>query len=597
MSHYLNSVRIKNYRSIVDLELYLSPFTALVGENNTGKSNILNAIQWFVKPDKLDKDHFYDPQSPIEIEGEIIGITDEILNALADSHAGRLRPYVKNQKLVIRRRMESPGAASTAKLEIRDPASGNFDPNPTGIPAAILALFPDPVRVEAMVDAPEDASKNKSTSTLGKLLAKLSEPVERGQGKRLSEIFDEVGKIMSASGQDRAEELLEFDRDASAAVQEFFPGIDLSIHFPPPVLSDLFKSGTVLVKEEGANGHRKFEELGHGAQRSIQMALVQLLASRVRQSQETPRCTLLLIDEPELYLHPQAIEQTRMSLKRLASAGYQVVFSTHSPLLVDSEDMPDASIISKPDVFTGTKANVRVRESVVEVITGDTVKQAQVLFELGNSSEVLFCRRVLLVEGHTEPRVIPSMYGAVKGRTLRADKMGIVQLSGSGDTGKALRVVQAIGISARALVDLDYAFRQAVRTGLVAADHPSRVSVRQWFQTNRDTHKFELDQEGFPTKKSTGGAEGAFRVMSKDPANEAAIQRLHDDLKSQDIWMWKKGSIEQVMGIDLKNNPTAIVSKCLELGTQGSSILAEEAECLAFCDWLCAYPNRGEEFP
>ena len=63
---------------------------------------------------------------------------------------------------------------------------------------------------------------------------------------------------------------------------------------------------------------RDVSALGHGAQRSIQMALVRHLADIKRDSGEQASNTILLIDEPELYLHPQAIEVLRDALKTLS---------------------------------------------------------------------------------------------------------------------------------------------------------------------------------------------------------------------------------------------------------------------------------------
>ena len=586
MSHFLKKVRIRNYRSIVDVEVQLASFSALVGENNAGKSNILNAIQWFVKPEKLEKSHFNSVGQSVEVAGEITGISTALLDALADNHATRLRPFVADEVVILKRSMNAPGAASTAKLEIWNPVSGSFEVNPTGISAAISILFPEPVRVEAMVDVPEDAAKNKTTTTLGKLLAQLASPVEAGQGDVLNGLFEQVGSLLSADGQDRVQELKDFDREASEAVQDYFPGIHVSVHFPQPSLADLFKSGTLRVKQYEGGDARDFAELGHGAQRSIQMAMVQLLASRARAVGNAPRCTLLLIDEPELYLHPQAIEQVRLSLKKLSKAGYQIVFSTHSPLLVAREDLPEASIVTQLDMSVGTKVNMRVSESVRNAFEGDKESQAQMLFELGNATEILFCRKVLLVEGHTDARVLPFLYLAVRQRSLRSDRIGIVRLSSSGDTAKALEVLSAMGISARALVDLDYAFKQAVSSRLIPKTNVHIASTKKWFSVNKDTYSIALCVEGLPTKGSDGGAEGAYRKMSNDPGNHELIQALHDELKEKSIWLWRKGSIEQVIGIGKKNNLPAITAKCLELEMVGKTALAEAEECSAFCEWL-----------
>jgi|GEM_PF-4055624 AAA15 family ATPase/GTPase len=42
--HRLSQVRIQNYKSIKDLDLKLTDYTPLVGYNNAGKSNILEAM-------------------------------------------------------------------------------------------------------------------------------------------------------------------------------------------------------------------------------------------------------------------------------------------------------------------------------------------------------------------------------------------------------------------------------------------------------------------------------------------------------------------------------------------------------------------------
>ena len=139
---------------------------------------------------------------------------------------------------------------------------------------------------------------------------------------------------------------------------------------------------------------------------------------QIARERGSPRCTLLLIDEPELYLHPQAIEQVRVSLKRLAQAGYQVVFSTHSPLFVGRTDVATANIIFKRNNEEGTTTNRSARDVVTSILAGDAVRQGKTLFELSNAKELLFSERVLLVEGHTEPEVVPRLYEHIMGERL-----------------------------------------------------------------------------------------------------------------------------------------------------------------------------------
>jgi putative ATP-dependent endonuclease of OLD family len=48
---YLRTFRIKNFRSCVDVTLKLRPtMTLLVGENNSGKSNVVDALRLATAP-------------------------------------------------------------------------------------------------------------------------------------------------------------------------------------------------------------------------------------------------------------------------------------------------------------------------------------------------------------------------------------------------------------------------------------------------------------------------------------------------------------------------------------------------------------------
>ena len=69
----INSIYIKNFRSIKELEIFPENLCTLPGPNSVGKTNILKAIDlvlgegWATKA-KVARELFNDPQQPIEIE-------------------------------------------------------------------------------------------------------------------------------------------------------------------------------------------------------------------------------------------------------------------------------------------------------------------------------------------------------------------------------------------------------------------------------------------------------------------------------------------------------------------------------------------------
>ena len=58
----INSVIIKNFRSIPEEVIYLNAYTALIGPNNAGKSNIIAALLFFYDSVVLKDTDFLRPR-------------------------------------------------------------------------------------------------------------------------------------------------------------------------------------------------------------------------------------------------------------------------------------------------------------------------------------------------------------------------------------------------------------------------------------------------------------------------------------------------------------------------------------------------------
>lgn len=62
--HRLSHLVIQNFRACRSISLPLEGYTPLVGQNNTGKSTILEAIHWVLKPGALKSTDFLTPIPP-----------------------------------------------------------------------------------------------------------------------------------------------------------------------------------------------------------------------------------------------------------------------------------------------------------------------------------------------------------------------------------------------------------------------------------------------------------------------------------------------------------------------------------------------------
>lgn len=554
----LSKVSIYNFKSCKKIEdIEFSDFTPLVGYNNAGKSNVLSAIQWVLKKSSLAESAFFDPSKPVAVEAWISGISKGVLESVGDTHRPKIEPFVKDGVIRIRREQATPGASTTeVKLRVRDPGkpegdSSAWEKNPSGIDNAIAALFPEPISIEAMDDAGKDIGKFETGSTIGKLIAKLMVAMKQTQGEKIKQEVDKLRTMIEADGAERAPEFVAFDTRANEIVTDFFPGVQVKVHVPAPEFTTLFKAGTIKVYEKHAAGPvdgngRDVSSLGHGAQRAIQMALIRQLAESAEASKGGR--TLLLIDEPELYMHPQAVAKVRSALRKLSNGPYQVVFTTHSPLMIGREELGAVLVLCKTDA-NGTTKRKRLAQAM-SALEKEAQSQLDELFSVEAAGQVLFSDRVILAEGKTERELVPDLFEALYGVPPADRRVGFVALDGSGNTAKCLKVLGQMGIPTRAVVDLDYAFRQAVPSKLLPDNDPDIAACRALCPDIAKANQVDLGPDGFFSKDRK---RECFEALAVHPIALGHIASLHTKLKSKDVWLWTKGSIEPHLGLASKD--------------------------------------------
>ena len=94
----LVGLSVENFRSIRKLENFrVEPLQALVGENNSGKSNILRSIECFLSSGSggVKTEDFHDRESPVKIE-----VT---FGELADQERRELKPYLLGDHLILQK--------------------------------------------------------------------------------------------------------------------------------------------------------------------------------------------------------------------------------------------------------------------------------------------------------------------------------------------------------------------------------------------------------------------------------------------------------------------------------------------------------------
>ncbi len=554
----LASVTIVNLRSIRRETFPLNDFTALIGYNNAGKTNILMGCRWLLSRYSLPVNYFNDPAEPVEVEGLIEGVGETVLGRLDPLQREVLQPFVTNGRLHILRRQRVPGVSperiefcglrvseSNGKVK-REWVSGT-----AGFEEAVATLLPPPIEIWDNALGHDLEGKSPGQAMVSKIIYEILKPLEKRYESTLEQALGALKDVLHMDSDQRAEELVEFDRHANAKLAPMFPSVQIKLHIPTPSLHEVFANASLKVVEEDDGFVRNLDSLGAGSQRTVLMALIRYLAeARKHQSNMGSSRTLLLIDSPELYLHPQAVELVRVSLKNLSREGFQVVFATHSAQMVTDEDVSSSLLIRK-NKARGTYMRKRMEDAVRQVVS-DAPSQLQMLFSLSNSNELLFADYVLLTEGKTEWRVLPALFEKVTGESFAQIKCALVRQGGVSNTRKSMQVLDAMDMPVRAIVDLDYAFTNASFDGYLDRHDADLEYCKKLFHQLALQERIRL-VNGLPvTRHSSVSASSAYAMLASMPDAHRPLRNLHLKLRRQGIWVWTRGAIEEHLGLEGK---------------------------------------------
>lgn len=587
--HSLSKIHIKNFRSCKQMTLPLGDFTPLVGQNNAGKSTILDAIRLVLAPKAFAKTDANDPTQPIVISACVSGITEDLIAQIPEArHRAAITPYCIEGNLWIRISAEGTARPSAEVWE-----NGDLDEHalptswrtyPTGLPQAISALLPEALHIRAMDDVQEDLGKGKAGSTIRGLLDEIMAPILTAH-QEVQDALAAVRNILAADGENRSPLLAEFDTSANSALSSFFPGLLLNLDVPSIDVKEFFKSGDLNVTDEISGETRRFDTLGSGAQRAIQMALIRLLADIRRTRDKDLSRRLLLIDEPEIFLHPQGVRGLREALRALSKSGYQVVFSTHSPLMVSRDYAPNTVIVRRSRE-NGSEVRVPMGAAVAQAMV-EAQAQSRTLFELGNIAEIYFAEKVILCEGKTDQRLLPLIYEKLYGVRPELERICFVALGSCTSIPKGFSVLTAMGIKCGVIADLDFAFTHA-RGPWLQKECEEMNKVKSVLQTISQAEGFQLSGNGLPQNSRSKSAADCWAAFAKHPDGQALAKDAHEAMKNFTTWVWPMGCIEDALNIEDKGEAAMIAQEDSIRGWQPEVIDQEYPVFRSTLDWMRA---------
>jgi len=331
----IESVHLRNFRSVLDETLHCSNLTALVGANGTGKSTFLQGLELFYDPpSKLDEEDFYNRDTTVEI---VIAIT---FTDLSPEAMERFAAYTQNGKLTVEcvlalvdgkvrwkyhgASLQHPEFQSVRDaLEVKDrgkTARGYYDTLRAKPEFQDLPVWSNIESVRENIKQwesshPDQCTRNRDDGQffgfkgvaqgyLGKFtrfllvpaVREVGEDTQEGKGTIFSELMDLVVRSSLATNQDlqklrqetqekynaivdpaKLKELSTLAANMTNTLKSFAPDASLDLHWLP--LSDvsipLPQAEVELIEDDYASA---VVRVGHGLQRAFILTMLQHLS-------------------------------------------------------------------------------------------------------------------------------------------------------------------------------------------------------------------------------------------------------------------------------------------------------------------------------
>ncbi|MBY0579810.1 MAG: AAA family ATPase [Burkholderiales bacterium] len=414
----LHRLTVKNFRAIGSepVTLELDDIVVLVGPNNSGKSSILRAYEVVMlhgsKDGKLTQEDFpnavISAESPIEIELETV-----VYDAKAPGEKWIRRDEATGDMFV--REKWTWVTHGDPKKVGWDVAAGGWHEKegPWGAAGVAQPARPEPHRIQAF-DSPE-----KQADEVVKLLKNVlnerikglqsAEQIEGEEKNDYQKLITSIQDFQKRAVADANEEIKKVETELNSLVGKVFPGQEIRFDARPDgdVESALnfFKEAPQLLMGPKGGYQPSIDRQGSGARRTLLWAALRLLAeqSRVKKDSNSTRPHVLLMDEPELCLHPNAVREACRVLYDLPKSGkWQVIVTTHSPVFIDfSRD--NTSIVRVERNNDGKSFGTTIYRPTKAHLSEDEREHLKLLNLCDPYvAEFFFGGRTIIVEGDTE---------------------------------------------------------------------------------------------------------------------------------------------------------------------------------------------------
>lgn len=442
----LIELQIKNFGCIDEngITIKIDDIVVLIGPNNVGKTTSIRAYEMFANSGTILKiDDFYqnNENNPVEIAGVFGEITNEDKQQIGEKWI-----YKNNDKqdvIKYKWRWEKSGVKGE-KYSWYDKEGKWEKGGMGGWDSKIASCIPVPLKI-----SPFDDSIQLENKIVELLTSAVKENVKNDQSK-VAKLLDQVNDLANEVKKQIAEELNKTTSRLQKNLNEVFPehNVDIAPQADKIEVDKILATGTHLNVAGNDGKYYPLANKGSGLQRAFLWSAIEALADTGkmksgRSTIESEKPKMLLVEEPESFLHPPAVRLAREALYKIAELdNWQVMITTHSPIFID---------VSKPHT---TIIRVEKNEGATKIFSTEKAqfsdKERERLQMIRNChptiNEFFFANKVILVEGDTEQ---------VTFSQVKEERVTIINCRGKANIPMFEKILNHFGVEYIAVHDLD----------------------------------------------------------------------------------------------------------------------------------------------
>jgi len=415
MAIMVKQVRIKDFRSLASVDVTLGMTNVLIGQNNSGKSNFLKAIDVALNGNRSISEQDIFVKEGERLTSDKSAIIDVLIvptneNNKQDKHFSVFWTGVFTDKWITidETNGDFVGIRTIISFDIkRNDYSHTRKPIKewnASIDEAVIGRkqqfgmdiveYINSFFMDAHRDASDDVKNKKSYFGRATSQTDLSDELIDKLERQLNEVNGEIIKNIPA---------LQQTSDRISAIGKTLGNTASSVQIEPLTrkISDLHKGMDVTFKD-GAGASFSISQHGLGTRSWISFltlgAYVDWFAEKIKaDDDEAENFVMLTMEEPEAHLHPQA---QRQLYSQIVAFNGQKIVSTHSPNVLAQAETSDIIHFYKTDGATNA---VRFK---IEDYKAEEINRIQ--REVVNTrGELLFSSAIVLCEGITEEQALP----------------------------------------------------------------------------------------------------------------------------------------------------------------------------------------------